>query len=203
MGSVLLNASLLVLQSVTITARCPSCWWSVQHVTYCSVMLNSKKGRRGQMDSMFSAKHSGANRRERALLFMKNMWNQSNPNYPPAVHVARRARHPSRGTATQIESITHTLSIAPYWFKYSYSVFYICRLELMVSTLIHTHAVHEWLVYALPYDWTLTHTQSLFGAHLTNPRMIRSIWQTGNDSQTLETLTAHLHKASNTHCTYI
>lgn len=108
---VLLNASLLLLQSVTMTVRCPSCWWSVRHVTCCSVMLNSKEGRRGQMDSIFSAKHSGANRRERALLFMKNMWNQSNPNYPPAVHVACRASRPSRGTATQIEraSLTHSL----------------------------------------------------------------------------------------------
>lgn len=75
-------------------------------------MLNSEEGKRGQMDSMFSAQHSGANWRERALLFMKNMWNQSNPNYPPAVHVARRASRPSRGTATQIERAS--LLITPY-----------------------------------------------------------------------------------------
>lgn len=171
-------------------------------------MLNSKEGRRGQMDSMFSAKHSGAKRRERALLFMKNMWNQSNPNYPPAVRVASRARRPSRGTATQIERASLTLFITPYRFKPSYAIFYMRTLELMTCSLTVIHTRSAWMLgYAQAIkciNWTLTHihtTQFVWGA--SDSKTPGWLDQYGKQEMIHRHCSSFTYSLKHTHCTYI
>lgn len=60
----------------------------------------------------------------------------------PSQTPLQRYCHPDR------ESITHTLFITPYRFKFTYAIFYIRTLELMTLTVMHTHVVNEWLGYA-------------------------------------------------------